>query len=93
MQRLEKNLDGVQRLFNLMKKEKLALKIARKINKRNGKLESFHYFHFIRSYFYHLSMDDLERIAWQFWDQYIRNEKEILKNQPLPSNRGKKKEN
>ena len=35
-------------------------------------------------------MDDLERIAWQFWDQYIRNEKEILKNQPLPSNRGKK---
>jgi len=46
-----------------MKKEKLALEIARKINKRNGKLESFHYFHCIRSYFYHLSMDDLERIA------------------------------
>tara|TARA_B100000214_G_C23709186_1_gene508911 strand:- start:292 stop:504 length:213 start_codon:yes stop_codon:yes gene_type:complete len=66
MQQLEKRLDGVQRLFNLMKKEKLALKVARKINKGNGKLESFHSFQCIRSYFYDLPMDDLERIAGQY---------------------------
>ena len=63
---LRKKLDVVQRLFNLMKKEKLTLKIARKINKRKGKLESFHSFHCIRNYFYHLSIDDLERIARQY---------------------------
>ena len=49
-----------------MKKEKLALKIARKINSKNGKLESFHSFQCIRSYFYDLSMDDLKRIARQY---------------------------
>lgn len=53
-------------LFNLMNKEKLALKIARAINKRRGKLESFHSFQCIRSYFNDLSLDDLERIAEQF---------------------------
>ena len=49
-----------------MKKEKLALEIARKINKRNGKLEIFHSFQCIRSYFCDLSMDDLKRIAGQY---------------------------
>ena len=49
-----------------MKKEKLALKIARKINKSNGKLESFNSFQCIRSYFHDLSIDDLKRIAGQY---------------------------
>ena len=66
MQQQEKRPYGVQKLFNLMKKEKLALKIARKINKSNGKLESFNSFQCIRSYFYDLSIDDLKRIAGQY---------------------------
>ena len=49
-----------------MRKEELALKIAREIYKGKGKLESFHAFHCIRSYFYDLSMSDLEGIAGQY---------------------------
>tara|TARA_B100000965_G_scaffold129591_1_gene107888 strand:+ start:195 stop:335 length:141 start_codon:yes stop_codon:yes gene_type:complete len=44
-------------------KEQFALKIAREIYKGKGKLENFHAFQCIRSYFYDLSMDDLESIA------------------------------
>ena len=49
-----------------MTKEQLAQKIAREICKCKGKLESFHSFQCIRSYFYDLSMDDLEGIAGQY---------------------------
>ena len=49
-----------------MTKEQLALKIAREIYRGKGKLESFHAFQCIRSYFYDLSMDDLEGIAGQY---------------------------
>ncbi len=49
-----------------MTKEQLALKIAREIYKGKGKLESFQAFQCIRSYFYDLSMDDLEGIAGQY---------------------------
>ena len=59
-------LDGVQRLLDQMTKEQLAQKIAREIYKGKGKLESFHAFQCIRSYFSALSMDDLEGIAGQY---------------------------
>ena len=59
-------LDGVQRRLDQMTKEQLAQKIAREIYKGKGKLESFHAFQCIRSYFYDLSMDDLEGIAGQY---------------------------
>ena len=49
-----------------MTKEQLALKIAREIYKRKGKLESFNAFQCVRNYFYELSMDDLEGIAEQY---------------------------
>ena len=49
-----------------MNKEQLALKIARKIYKSKGKLESFHAFQCILSYFSDLSLDDLEGIAEQY---------------------------
>ena len=49
-----------------MTKEQLALKIAREIYKGEGKLESFHSFQCIHSYFFDLSMDDLEGIAVQY---------------------------
>ena len=49
-----------------MTKEQLALKIAREIHRGKGKLESFHSFKCIRSYFSDLSMDDLEGIAGQY---------------------------
>ena len=49
-----------------MTKEQLAQKIAREIYTGRGKLESFHAFHCIRSYFSDLSMDDLEDIAGQY---------------------------
>ena len=49
-----------------MTKEQLALKIAREIYKGKGKLESFHSFQCIRSYFSDISMDDLEGIAGQY---------------------------
>jgi hypothetical protein len=49
-----------------MTKEQLALKIAREIYKGKGKLESFHAFQCICSYFSDLSMDDLEGIAGQY---------------------------
>ena len=58
-------MDGVPRLLDKMTKEQLALKIAREIYKGKGKLESFHAFQCIRSYFYDLSMDDLEGSAGQ----------------------------
>ena len=59
-------LDGVPSLLNQIKKEQLAQKLAREIYKWKGKLESFHAFQCIRSYFYDLSMDDLEGIAGQY---------------------------
>ena len=49
-----------------MTKEQLSLKIAREIYKGKGKLESFHSFQCIRSYFSDISMDDLEGIAGQY---------------------------
>ena len=49
-----------------MTKEQLALKIAREIYKGKGKLESFHAFQCIRSYFFDLSMDDLEVFDGQY---------------------------
>ena len=49
-----------------MTKEQLALEIAKEIYKGKGKLESFHAFQCIRSYFYDLSMSDLEGIAGQY---------------------------
>ena len=49
-----------------MTKEELALKIAGEIHQGKGKLESFHGLQCIRSYFYDLSMDDLEGIAGQY---------------------------
>ena len=49
-----------------MTKEQLAQKLAREIYKGKGKLESFQDFQFICSYFYDLSMDDLEGIAGQY---------------------------
>ena len=49
-----------------MTKEQLAQKISREIYKGKGKLESFHDFQCICSYFYDLSMDDLEVIAGQY---------------------------
>ena len=49
-----------------MTKEQLAQKIAREIYKERGKLESFHAFQCIRSYFYDFSMSDLEGIAGQY---------------------------
>ena len=49
-----------------MTKEQLAIKIAREIYKGKGKLESFHEFQCIRSYFSDLSMDDLEGVAEQY---------------------------
>ena len=49
-----------------MTKEQLALKIAREIYRRKGRLESFHALQCIRSYFYDLSMDDLKGIAVQY---------------------------
>ena len=49
-----------------MTKEQLVLKIAREIYKGKGKLESFQAFQYLRSYFYDLSMDDLEGIAGQY---------------------------
>ena len=47
-----------------MTKEQLAQKIARELYK--GKLESFHGFQCIHSYFFDLSMDNLEDIARQY---------------------------
>ena len=49
-----------------MKKEQLALKIAREIYRGKGNHESFHAFQCIRSYFSDLSIDDLEGIAGQY---------------------------
>ena len=49
-----------------MTKEQLVLKISREIHRGKGKLESFHGLQCIRSYFYDLSMDDLEGIAGQY---------------------------
>jgi len=49
-----------------MKKEQLALKIASEIDKGKGKLESFHAFRCISSYFADLSLEDLEGIAGQY---------------------------
>ena len=49
-----------------MRKEQLALKIAREIYTGKEKLESFHAFQCIHSYFTDLSMDDLEGIAGQY---------------------------
>ena len=49
-----------------MTKEQLALKIAQEMYKGRGKIESFHSFKSIRSYFSDLSMDDLEGIAGQY---------------------------
>ena len=49
-----------------MTKEELALKIAREVYKGKGKLESFHAFQCIGSYFSDLSIDDLEIIAGQY---------------------------
>ena len=49
-----------------MTKEQLAIKIAREIYQGKGKLENFQAFQCIRSYFYYLSMDDLEGIAGQY---------------------------
>jgi len=49
-----------------MTKEQLALKISREIYKDKVNLESFDAFQCIRSYFYDLSMDDLEGIAGQY---------------------------
>ena len=59
-------MNGVQRLLDLMTKEQLALKISREIYKGKGKQERFHAFQCIRSYFYDLSVDDLEVIAGQY---------------------------
>ena len=52
--------------LNQMTKEQLALKIAKEIYKGKGKLESLQAFQCIRSYFYDLSMSDLEGIAGQY---------------------------
>jgi hypothetical protein len=49
-----------------MTKEQLAQKISREIYKGIGKLESFHAYQCISSYFSDLSMDDLEGIAGQY---------------------------
>ena len=49
-----------------MTKEQLALKIAREIYRGKKNHESFHAFQCIRSYFYDLSMSDLEGIAGQY---------------------------
>ena len=49
-----------------MTKEQLALKITRAIYKQKGKLESFHAFQCILSYFSDLSIDDLEGMADQY---------------------------
>ena len=49
-----------------MTKEQLAFKIAIEIHRGKGKLESFHGFQCIRSYFADLSMDDLEGIAREY---------------------------
>ncbi len=49
-----------------MTKEQLALRIASEIYKGQEKLESYHAFQCIRSYFYDLSMSDLEGIAGQY---------------------------
>jgi len=49
-----------------MTKEQLTQTIAREIYKGKGKLESFYAFQCIRSYFYDLSIDDLEGIAKQY---------------------------
>ena len=49
-----------------MTKEQLAQEIAREIFKGRGKIESFYAFQCICSYFYDLSMDDLEGIAGQY---------------------------
>ncbi len=46
-----------------MTKEELVQKISREIYKDKGKLESFHAFQSICSYFADFSMDDLEGIA------------------------------
>ena len=59
-------MDGVQRLLDQMTKEQLVLKISREIYRGKGKLESFYAFQCIRSYFYDLSIDDLEGIAGQY---------------------------
>ena len=56
----------VKYLIRLIGIEQLALQIAREIHKGKGKLESFHAFQCIRSYFSDLSMDDLEGIAGQY---------------------------
>jgi len=58
-------LDGDQRLLDQMTKEQLALRLLENLQSK-GKLESFHAFQFIRSYFSDLSMDDLEGIAGQY---------------------------
>tara|TARA_Y100001968_G_scaffold125638_1_gene114637 strand:+ start:45 stop:206 length:162 start_codon:yes stop_codon:yes gene_type:complete len=49
-----------------MTREQLALQIAKEIYKGKGRLESFHAFQLIHSYFSDLSMDDLEGIAGQY---------------------------
>ena len=49
-----------------MTKEQLAIKIAKEIHTGKGNIESFEAFQCIRSYFYDLSMDDLEGIAGQY---------------------------
>ena len=59
-------MDGVPRLLDQMTKEQLALKIAKEIYRGKGKLESFHAFQCIRSYFSDLSMDYLEGIKGQY---------------------------
>ena len=48
-----------------MTKEQLALRLLENLQSK-GKLESFHAFQCIRSYFSDLSMDDLEGIAGQY---------------------------
>ena len=69
-----------------MTKEQLALKIAREIYKGKGKLESFQAFQCIRSYFYDLSMEDLEGIAGQYGIKFKKNLKHPRNNQHLRYN-------
>ena len=49
-----------------MTKEELVIMISREIYRGKGKIESFHAFQCVRSYFSDLSMDDLEGIAGQY---------------------------
>ena len=66
MSQLENQIELCKGVVDPMTKEQLAHIISSAINKDKGKLERFHSFQCIRSYFSDLSIEHLKEIAEQY---------------------------